>query len=708
LNPLGSTSVSGKSSTPGTSNIPGKPVKTSGGPQALQQAQASHQGAYRVGVDTGGTFTDLVLVDPDGLIVATHKCLSTPGDPARAVLTGLDELLAKAGRPPRQLQPVDVVHGSTVATNALLEHAQARVAFITTAGFEDTLRLARQHRPDLYALVPRRPDPPVLQHRCLGAAERMRHDGTVITALTDAEIGRVVDQLAGLEVEAVAVSLLHSYANDQHERRLGEAIRKRFGDAMHLTLSCELLPEFREYERASTCVINAVVAPRMGRYLRRLIDEIGQDRLRIMASHGGTITPADAIRQPIRMVLSGPAGGVLGAARRDEKRITLDMGGTSTDVALIDQAPTLSTEHQAGGLPIGLPMMDIHTVGAGGGSIAWLDPGGALRVGPQSAAADPGTACYGKQIGPPLATVTDAHAFFGHLPDGHPLGDGLTVQRRLAVAAIEHLADHAGLTAEQTAEGVLRIAEVHMARAVQRISLQRGHDPRGCTLVPFGGAGALHACRLAEQLGMTRVRVPVNPGLLSAIGMLTAPLRYAATQSLHRVIPAGQEVPDFAEVFDLLRVKLPQASQDGMTTTTRHEVALRYAGQSHELMIDLDGAEAMGVTLLEAFHQQHEALFGYHDRASAVELVLVRQWVDAHSQANHRVMPRSKPSAPAAAEASPLATGFLRREELAVGASHRGPFTVTEYSATTLVPEGWTLAVDHDYTLLLTREDADG
>lgn len=676
----------------------------------LPQSPIPQSQLHRVGVDTGGTFTDLVLTDPAGRITHTHKLPSTPDDPSRAVLRGIDELLRKAGRPPRAQQAVEVVHGSTVATNALLEHTgpgHARVAFVTTAGFEDTLILARQNRPDLYALVPQRPAPPVPPDFCLGVQERMRCDGSVITALADAEIARVVDVLAELKVEAVAVSLLHSYANAAHERQLGEALRKKFRG--HVTLSCDLLPEFREYERAATCVINAVVAPRMGRYLRRLADKIGESHLRIMASHGGTITVADAIREPVRMILSGPAGGVLGAADDDEKRITLDMGGTSTDVALIDGQPTRSRDHEAGGLPVALPMVDIHTVGAGGGSIAWLDPGGALRVGPQSAGADPGPACYGKQRGTPTVTVTDAHVFMNHLPDAAPLGDGLRVQRSLSVAAIEHLAARAGLPAAELAEGVLRIAEVHMARAVQRISLQRGHDPRDNTLVPFGGAGALHACRLAGQLGMNRVRVPVHPGLLSAIGMLTAPLRYAATKSLHLTIPPGEKEPDLTDLFGELDEMQPDAETMGITMAAMtHEVAFRYVGQSHEITFDLEEAAAhgQGGNLAAYFHTKHEKLYGYAEPARAVELVLVRQWMDAWTRDTSDELQSQVPPV-AVSDGVDLESLIVPRPALPVGFSRPGPFTVTEYSATTLVPAGWALTVEADGTLLLIRESTD-
>ena len=671
----------------------------------------------RVGVDTGGTFTDLVLNDAAGVIVATHKLLSTPDDPARAVLRGIDELLAKAGQPPRRERPVDVVHGSTVATNALLEHADAKVAFVTTAGFEDTLRLARQHRPDLYDLHPHRPDPPVPPEMCLGVRERMRHDGSVITLLDEEEIERVMGELQRLAPEAVAVSLLHSYANDTHERRLGDAIVATL-PGVHLTLSCDLLPVFREYERAAACVVNAVVAPRMTRYLGRLANVLGEGRLRIMGSHGGTLSPAEAMREPIQTILSGPAGGVRGAAALGNRLIAFDMGGTSTDVALIESEPTLAREHtvggEAGGLPVMLPMIDLHTVGAGGGSIAWLDAGGALRVGPRSAGAAPGPACYGRQS--PLdeggwkPTVTDAHVVLGHLAPDATLGEGLRINAAAARAALQQLANAAGLDVQRAADGVLRVAEATMMRAVHRISLQRGHDPRGFTLVPFGGAGGLHACRLAELLGINRVLVPPNPGLLSAVGMLTAPPRRIATRALHRTVEPGQPLPDLAAAFAELIERLDAASWPGVRYL--REVEMRYAGQSFEITLE---ADRRNCELLDAFAAEHERLYGYRDNERPVELVNFRCHAIGGSPATMQAGAYAAPTAPPDTADAPLTWSRgsdddpmprVPRATLRPGERRDGPCIITEYSATTVVPQGWSFAARSDATLELTRDTA--
>ncbi len=686
--------------------------------------------AYRVGVDTGGTFTDLVLIDGESRIVATHKLLSTPADPARAVLRGLGELLNKAGLDDLARQRPRVVHGSTVATNALLEGKTAPTALLTTAGFEDTLAIARQDRPDLYDLVPRRPEPPILSERCLGVAERIAWDGSALLTLDDDAVDDAVERVDRLGVESVAISLLHSYANGEHEQRLRDALRRRFGDSLHITVSHELLPEFREYERAATCAVNAVIAPVMGRYLGRLTDAIGEDRLRIMASHGGTLPPAVVRGQPIRTVLSGPAGGVLGAADAArqlgvDRVITLDMGGTSTDVALIDREPTLTTEGSVGPLPVRLPMIDMHTVGAGGGSIARVDPGGALRVGPQSTGADPGPACYGKQRGEPIAAVTDAHVVLGHIPSDRPLGDGLHLDAGAARRAVQAVADRAELSLEHAADGILRIAEATMARAVQRISLQRGRDPRGFALMPFGGAGGLHACRLAESLGMGRVIVPVHPGLLSAVGMLGAAPRYTFSQTVRAMIEPGRRGEVRVEVVPAVRdalEALKRSADEAMAAehvprearTDRPSVDLRYSGQSYELNVPLNGEmtnDDAEHDPLARFEAEHERLYGYAATDRAIEVVTVRWQVDGSRRpvvldaardgaANQK---RFEPSIEVRSPDGTRRWWYVRRDELCAGDEADGPGIVAEYSATTLVRPGWRLRVHETGQFILER-----
>lgn len=667
-----------------------------------------------IGVDTGGTFTDVVMLDDRGRIAVTHKLLSTPDDPAKAVLDGIDALLRKIGAPGRRDAPPTVSLGSTVATNALLEGKTGATTFVTTAGFEDTLHLARQNRPNLYALVPRRSEPPVSRERCVGVEERMDHRGRPIRPLSGASVNTLIERLRASGVNAVAISLLHSYANPSHEAAVAEAIRAALGDELHITVSHELLPVYREYERAATCVVNAAVAPVMTRYIGGLAKELGERRLRIMGSHGGTLSPTAARREPVRTVLSGPAGGVLGALASARSAgitriISFDMGGTSTDVSLCDGRYTLTSEgdsggHRGEGLPIRLPMVDIHTVGAGGGSIAWVDPGGALRVGPQSAGADPGPACYGKQADdqPPLPTVTDAHVVLGHIAPDTQLGSGMRVQAEPAQRAVAHVAERIGMDLRDVADGILRVAEVTMSRAISQVSLQRGHDPRPFTLVTFGGAGGLHACRLAELLDMRRVLVPLNPGLLSAVGLLTAPPREMASRSLMWTIPAGESEPDLAGVFADLRDAITAVEDEnwGFVEYT-FTVDMRYVGQSYEITLDVDESierRKGNADLIAAFHAEHERLYGYRDVSRAVELVVVRCLADGpERELSFGAAPSNTPDTPPTGDR-------VARHELASGHTLPGPVVITEYSATTLVPRGWSATVGEHGHLLLERE----
>jgi len=674
------------------------------------------QSSHTLGIDTGGTFTDVVLIDAQGRVVSTHKLPSTPDDPSKAVLAGIDAALQKHGLQPRESHtPHDslpgITHGSTVATNALLEGDAGNAALLTTAGFEDVLRLARQNRPQLYALVPRRPDPPIPPQRCFGIAERMAFDGSVITPLDDATLPPLFDQLEAQGVESVAVCLLHSYTNPAHEQSVAAALRRRFGEALHVTVSSELLPEFREYERTATCAVNAVVAPRMARYLGKLEAAIGGERLSIMASHGGTLSVRAARREPVRTVLSGPAGGVRGAAAFADRLITLDMGGTSTDVSLIHDQPTMTSHGEAGGLPVRLPMIDIHTIGAGGGSIAWLDPGGALRVGPRSAGASPGPACYGQQraliergeLDAWRATVTDANVVLGRIPADATLGDDTTLDADAAHEAVAALAQRAGLSADDAAAGILRVVEANMARAIGRVTLQVGRDPRDYALMPFGGAGALHACALAEALGIATVHVPPNPGLLSAIGMLAAPGRRTAARSLHRRVPPEDAAPDLSGLFAELAADADrQLRDDGLSPAShRFTLDLRYAGQSHELTLDATALDAWrDEDYRQRFHAEHERLYGHAARDAPIELVVARVEADSPT----RTLTTEPPTSVAATDDE--GARVLPRTALRPGDALGGPRIITEYSATTYLAQGWALRVLDDGSLMLKRENA--
>ena len=637
--------------------------------------------AYTLGVDTGGTFTDLILLDPQRRRLATHKLLSTPDDPARAVLAGIEAL--RPHLPPHAR--LDVTHGSTVATNALIEHTRKgdprSTVFLTTAGFEDTLHIGRQHRPDLYALVPQRAAPPIPRACCIGVNERMGFDGQPIRALTAQTLQQAVAAVVERSPRSVVISLLHSYANPSHEQQLAEAIKQAMGEAVQLTVSSALIPEPREYERAATCVINGVVAPTMHRYLGRLSERLGSDRLRIMGSEAGTLPVSLARREPVRTILSGPAGGVLGAQRALAEvgvtdLITLDMGGTSTDVALCTaEGLSMTTRGEAAGLPVGLPMVDVHAVGAGGGSLAWVDPGGALRVGPASAGAAPGPACYGQ--GGTQATVTDAHVVLGNLPPDLKLAGTLPMDVDAAHQAVETIAQTVQLSIEQTAQGILRIAEATMAQAVKRISLQRGHDPRRFTLVPFGGAGGLHACALAEALGMTRVVVPTHPGLLSAVGMLVAPAMVSRSRAC-LCPPDSSRVQDtFEALHREAQAELRDQRLDPEKAQYRFRADLRYAGQSHEITVAYDEH------VLQRFESEHQRLYG-HNPDRPVELVVAR----VHATVEVDRLQLGQPDRQGDDEQHVRSRGSL-----GVGEVIQGPTTIVEFSSTTRVPAGWTLTV---------------
>ncbi len=482
-----------------------------------------------IGVDIGGTFTDFVLFVDGKLTV--HKVPTTPDDHARAMLAGLAELGAAAGQGP-------VVHGTTVATNALLERKGARTALITTRGFRDVLEIGRQNRPDLYALEPQKPPPLVPRELRLEVAERVDHKGRVLQPLDMASVDAAIAELQRLGAESVAVCLLFSFLYPEHEATIAARLEAA---GFAVSASHRILPEFREYERTATTVANAYVSPVLNRYLTNLEAKLPAELgpLRVMQSNGGVITAKAAKAAAARTVLSGPAAGVVGAAYMAglsgyTDLITLDMGGTSTDVALVPGRLRETSEATVGDVPVRLPMLDIHTVGAGGGSIARLDAGGALRVGPQSAGADPGPACYGKgdQI-----TVTDAHVLLGRVAPTQFLGGRMALDRPRAERLMADLAARMGMDAERAANGVLRVANAIMEKAVRVISVERGYDPRRFTLVAFGGAGPLHACELAEGLGIPRVLVPRSPGVLSALGMLAADVMKDYSQTVMLRLP---------------------------------------------------------------------------------------------------------------------------------------------------------------------------
>jgi N-methylhydantoinase A len=635
----------------------------------------------RIGVDAGGTFTDFVILHDDGRL-ESFKLRSNPRAPARVILEGLRRA---AGR-----EPADVVHGSTVATNALLERKGARTAFVTTAGFEDLIAIGRQNRAELYNLTPSPKAPLTGRELSFGLAERIHFDGAVGRRPRASELAQLRARLRRAKVESVAICFLHAYRNPAHERLAAEAL-----DGLPVSCSYDVCPEFREYERASTTVLNAYVGPLMDAYLAEL-DRGAAGRVSILQSNGGFMTASEARRHPVRTILSGPAGGVSGAielARLSgfERILGFDMGGTSTDVSLSEGRPRETTEASIDGFPIRIPMLDIHTVGAGGGSIARVDEGGLLRVGPESAGADPGPACYGAGLEP---TVTDAHVVLGRIAADQFLGGEMRIDVERAAAAVDRVAARLGLERTAAAEGIVRVANANMERAIRVVSVERGHDPRDFALAAFGGCGGLHACDVAADLGIPVVLVPRYAGALSALGMLLADRvrDYAAG-----ALGSTAIVERVAELETQALAQMPGA-------TLERTADVRYSGQSYELNVPWDAA---GVAA--AFHSEHQRTYGYSNPERSVEIVTVR--------VRSRIpVPRPRIQAPEHTAVSHAETrrmfvaGLWRRvpvfpREATPDGGQPGPALVLDYGATVLVPPGWLANMDNIGNLVLRRKE---
>ncbi len=620
----------------------------------------------RIGIDAGGTFTDFVVLHDNGRM-ESFKIRSNPRNPAAVILQGIAQAAAGNGR-------VEVIHGSTVATNALLERKGARTAFVTTAGFEDILHIGRQNRAALYDLTP--PPKRFLTPRalCFGVHERAHADGVIAERPQRAHLKRLARTLREAGVESIAICLLHAYQTPENEQAIADAL-KGIG---YISLSSEVCPEFREYERGSTTLLNSYVGPLMDRYLAAL--EAGSPHpVSIMQSNGGLLTASDARRHAVRTVLSGPAGGVVGAfaiAREagHTRALGFDMGGTSTDVSLCDGAPRETVEAIVDGVPIRVPMLDIHTVGAGGGSIARIDEGGLLRVGPESAGADPGPACYGLGTKP---TVTDAHVVLGRVTSF--LDGQMPLDTERAAQAIDTIAQPLHLTRVQAAEGILRIANANMERAIRAVSIERGYDPRQFALIAFGGCGGLHACDIAAELNISTVIAPASAGVLSALGMLLAPhVRDYAAGVLGA--PTAIEAK-FAELESRARTENPQA-------TLRRYADVRYLGQSYELTIPYTGPRTTA-----AFHKEHARTYGYADPSRPIEIVTIR--LRATTAVRKPKLTQSQPTAGAKPEIRRVYIAgrwrnipAYRRDQIPSKPTP-GPALILDYGSTTLVPPGW-------------------
>ncbi|RJP72747.1 MAG: hydantoinase/oxoprolinase family protein [Candidatus Abyssobacteria bacterium SURF_17] len=652
-----------------------------------------------LGVDTGGTFTDLVLAE-DGTLTML-KVASTPRNPAQALLQGIQKLCPG-------VIPESIVHGSTVATNALLERKGGRVALVTTAGFEDILEIGRQNRPSLYDFEVEKPPPLITRLNIFGVAERTLYDGTVEKAPEAKEVECIAEELVARQFDAVAVCFLHSYANPENERYVASVLEKA---GITVSASHQVLPEYREYERFSTTAVNAYVLPVMSSYLGSIEAGLPTSvKLRVMQSNGGSISAARARTEAVQTVLSGPAAGVVGAFEMANqagfsKVITFDMGGTSTDVSLCDGKISMRTRWAVGSAPIAIPAVDIHTVGAGGGSIAWLDPARLLHVGPQSAGADPGPVCYGQ--GTDL-TVTDANLCLGRLAADHPLAGFMRLDVDRAREYMLKFAKDLQMPPLNAAEGILKIVNATMERAIRVISVERGHDPRQFSLVAFGGAGPMHACDLARALAIPTIIIPDDAGVLSAFGLLMGDIVKDFSQTV--LLRVGESP---AEHLDEVFSPLEEQARDALNAEgfrpdeieLQRLLDLRYAGQSYEVTVP-----ALS-DFLTLFHSEHLRLYGHSNPVRPVELVNVRLRAIGRAQ-KPRLAPMTEKeeltrdsavgSSQAIFDGRTYKTPVYERSMLHWGNQFRGPALVTEMSSTTVVAPAFEARVDRYGNIIMT------
>ena len=648
-----------------------------------------------IGIDTGGTFTDFVLFDQGQLQI--HKVLSTPHAPEEAILQGIADL----GLDPTELK---VVHGSTVATNAVLEGKGVRTVYIGNRGLTDLLTIGRQARQELYNLHPVPQPPPVPHELCLETNGRLAADGSVITPLTAQDLGNLKAALLKLQPEAVAVNLLFSYLDDRFE----QAIKEIIPEDVFCSLSSEVLPEIKEYERGMATWLNAWIGPLVEGYLKRLSTGLPGSQLAVMQSSGETIAADQAALQAVRMLLSGPAGGLVGArfvgkASGCGQLLSFDMGGTSTDVALIDGVPRLTNEGHIGRYPVAVPMVDMHTIGAGGGSIASIDAGGMLQVGPESAGAAPGPACYSH--GGILPTVTDANLILGRLRTDAFLGGNMALDESAAHRAIAPLATQMGISHEAAAEGIIQVTNEHMTQALRVISVQRGVDPRAFTLISFGGAGGLHVCALADSLGIQKALVPVHAGVLSALGMLaTQPGRQLSRTHLGLLLELDHQKLEHM-LNELAAEGISALVAEGVTAEEIEQhcsADLRYRGQSYTLNVAWNSVPK----LISTFEQQHKRRYG-HCMAVPVELVNLRVALHGSAAAIQLMPPKQKSTGTAYAyrEMPGIRSkmSIYARENLVTGQSVAGPALITERVATTWLAPGWVCQQDKIGNLLLNQ-----
>ncbi|MBP1770449.1 MAG: hydantoin utilization protein [Candidatus Aminicenantes bacterium] len=661
--------------------------------------------SIRIGIDTGGTFTDFVVWRGGRLF--NRKVLSTPPDPSLAIFEGVGDIL-------KDTHAVFIVHGTTVATNALLQRKGGRIALVTTAGFEDVLAIGRQTRRNLYALQPESRFELIPAERRFGLHERTLASGDVEKRVRVTEVREIIRKIRRSGAEAVAVCLLHSYANPANEEIVAGELEKA---GLLFTVSSRLLPEYREFERTATTSVNAYLMPVMDRYLGELDRRIGGADLRIMQSNEGYISPARARVEPIRTALSGPAGGVVGARALAQAAgfpnvVSFDMGGTSTDVSLIEGGIRRTHESRIGDFPIRLPVIDIHSVGAGGGSIAYTDRGGSLRVGPQSAGADPGPACYGRGD---LPAVTDANLCLGRLDPGYFLGGRMRIYPERSLAAVSRLGRAIGKSATETALGIVAIANANMEKAIRVISVERGIDPRSFALLSFGGAGGMHAVEMATHLGMRTVLVPRNAGVLSAFGLLMSDPVKDYTKSLMRtdaqVTPARLEA-EFRTLEDKSRRDMLADGFALESVVLERSLDCRYLGQSYEIDVPYRRARNLDLAFLESFHRRHKRLYSYRHDNRPVEIVNLRIKVVAVTP---KLPLAREPSGQAYDPEARIRTQKMHtgrafrdgavcdRSRLHHGQAVHGPALVIDPESTIFIPPGFAARVDAFLNLVIRR-----
>jgi N-methylhydantoinase A len=667
--------------------------------------------AHRVAMDIGGTFTDFVAMDEEAQVTIAGKTSTTPTSPEQGVLEGLGQVVDDMG------QISFIVHGTTVGLNAFLERKGTRVLLLLTAGARDAYSIARHDRKELYTLRYRKPERLVPRHDVFEMTERLRWDGSVDTAFDESSLAPLVEAVRHEGIEAVAVCLLHAYVNPEHELRAREVLLREC-PGLSVTLSHEIAREWREYERASTAVLNAYVAPRVERYLRNLEEEL-QGRgiaatLHVMQSNGGITSAAKARREPVQTLLSGPVGGTIGGAALSRATgrpnlLCVDMGGTSFDLSLIvDGRPTVSTETELEGLPILMPLVDIHTIGAGGGSLAWLEAGG-LRVGPQSAGADPGPACYSR--GGTQPTVTDANLFLGRLDPEFFLGGRMRLDEDAAARALTSVADEIGLDEAALAEGMLSIVNANMADAMRTITVKQGIDPRDYTLVAFGGAGPMHAAWLARELEIGEVIIPWSPGTFSAWGMLQTDIRHDVVRSFYRPVAELGDVEVEQVLAELLAEAGDSLAAEGIGAAEHYfarTADMRYVGQEYTVNVPINGSVDLRA-VDAAFHDSHRVRYGHSTPGAPVEFVNLR--VAGLGSVAASATPFRPPDEALDPVAHPRRAVFdgieqdavvLHRDRLRPGDAYEGPVVVEEQSSTTVVPPGHTMTIDDLGNLLIT------